>query len=66
MSSPYAQDRHGVRFDWGPIGADAIGPGAGGGDPVVVAVVDVLSFTTTLTVAAERGIDVFPYPFADA
>jgi 2-phosphosulfolactate phosphatase len=45
-----------IRFDWGPDGADAIGPGAD-----LVAVVDVLSFTTTLTVAVERGIAVLPH-----
>jgi 2-phosphosulfolactate phosphatase len=50
-----------IRFDWGPAGADAIAPGA-----AVVAVIDVLSFTTTLTVAADRGIAVRPYPWADA
>ena len=50
-----------VLFEWGPAGADAIGPGAS-----VVVVVDVLSFTTTLTVAAERGIAVRPYPWRDA
>jgi 2-phosphosulfolactate phosphatase len=49
-----------IRFDWGPAGADAVGPGA-----ALVAVVDVLSFTTTLTVAAERGIAVLPYRWRD-
>jgi 2-phosphosulfolactate phosphatase len=50
-----------TRFDWGPAGADAVAPGAG-----VVAVVDVLSFTTTLTVAADRGIAVRPSPWGAA
>ncbi len=49
-----------VRFDWGPLGADAIVPGA-----AFVAVVDVLSFTTTLTVAVEQGMSVLPYPWRD-
>jgi 2-phosphosulfolactate phosphatase len=49
-----------VRFDWGPVGADAIAPGA-----AYVAVVDVLSFTTTLTVAVEQGISVLPYRWRD-
>jgi 2-phosphosulfolactate phosphatase len=57
----YAQEGYRVRFDWGPEGADAIGPGA-----AYVAVVDVLSFTTTLTVAVERGIRVLPYRWRDA
>ncbi|MEV4706972.1 2-phosphosulfolactate phosphatase [Actinoplanes sp. NPDC049316] len=49
-----------VLFDWGPAGADAVAAEAS-----VVAVVDVLSFTTTLTVAADRGIAVRPYPWHD-
>jgi 2-phosphosulfolactate phosphatase len=60
VTSPYAQDGCAVRFDWGPPGADAIGPGA-----AVVAVVDVLSFTTTLTVAVQRGMSVLPYRWRD-
>jgi 2-phosphosulfolactate phosphatase len=56
----YTQGGHRVRFDWGPEGADAVGPGA-----AYVAVVDVLSFTTTLTVAVERGIAVLPYRWRD-
>jgi 2-phosphosulfolactate phosphatase len=51
---------HRVRFDWGPVGADAVGAGA-----AVVAVVDVLSFTTTVTVALERGMTVLPYRWRD-
>jgi len=50
-----------IRFEWGPAGAAAIAPGA-----EVVAVVDVLSFTTTLTVAVERGIRVLPSRWGDA
>ncbi|MEV6965937.1 2-phosphosulfolactate phosphatase [Hamadaea sp. NPDC051192] len=60
MISPYAQTPYAVRCDWGPIGADEVGPGT-----AVVAVVDVLSFSTTLTVAADRGIEVFPYRWRD-
>jgi 2-phosphosulfolactate phosphatase len=58
--SPYAQHGFQVRFDWGPAGAAEIGAGAG-----FVALVDVLSFTTALTVAAERGIEVYPYGWRD-
>lgn len=57
-STPYDQSRQRVRFEWGPVGASAV--------PADVAVVvDVLSFTTTLTVAVERGIEVFPYEWRD-
>jgi 2-phosphosulfolactate phosphatase len=50
------QAAYAVRFDWGPTGAAAIAEGAD-----LAVVVDVLSFTTTLSVAAERGVTVFPY-----
>ncbi|MDX6371211.1 MAG: 2-phosphosulfolactate phosphatase [Nocardioidaceae bacterium] len=49
-----------VRFDWGPTGAAAIAEGAD-----VAVVVDVLSFTTTLCVAVERGMTVLPYRWKD-
>ncbi|MEV0282869.1 2-phosphosulfolactate phosphatase [Kribbella sp. NPDC050820] len=58
MTSPYAQDGFRVGFDWGPVGADVV---AG----AIVAVVDVLSFTTTVTVATDLGIDVYPYRWRD-
>ena len=51
-------------FDWGLAGARALTADARPGDVAVV--VDVLSFTTTLSVAVEAGIDVYPYPWAEA
>ncbi len=51
------QGDHTVRFDWGPTGGLAVGEGAD-----VAVVVDVLSFTTALGVAVERGAVVVPYP----
>ena len=56
-----SQSTHRVRMEWGPVGAEAVA--AAGGTAVVV---DVLSFTTTLTVAVERGIEVFPFGWKDA
>lgn len=53
---------HRVRFDWGPTGARVMVADARPGDVAVV--VDVLSFTTTLTVAVERGVEVLPFPWA--
>ena len=44
-------------FDWGPVGAEALAD-----DADVAVVVDVLSFTTTVTVALEAGARVLPYP----
>ena len=60
MSGAHAQASYGVRCDWGPSGAAAIAVGAD-----LAVVVDVLSFTTTLTVALERGITVYPYRWRD-
>ncbi|MEU4289818.1 2-phosphosulfolactate phosphatase [Kribbella sp. NPDC026596] len=59
MTSPYAQDGFRVGFDWGPVGAEVVGGN-------LVAVVDVLSFTTAVTVAVDHGIDVYPYRWRDA
>jgi 2-phosphosulfolactate phosphatase len=47
-----------IRFEWGPTGAAAVVA------PTTV-VVDVLSFTTTLTVAVERGMTVYPFRWKD-
>lgn len=49
-----------IHVEWGPTGA-AASSGPGG----VAVVVDVLSFTTTLTVAAERGMRVYPFGWND-
>jgi len=53
------QSRHRVRCEWGPVGATAIAAR-------LAVVVDVLSFTTTLSVAIERGIEVFPFEWKDS
>lgn len=58
---PRDQAAYAVRFDWGPTGAAAIADGAD-----IAVVVDVLSFSTTLSIAVELGITVFPYPWKDA
>ncbi|HEY0949929.1 2-phosphosulfolactate phosphatase [Nocardioides sp.] len=56
----HTQSAYRLRFEWGATGAAAI---VGGADVAVV--VDVLSFTTTLTVAVERGITVYPFRWKD-
>ncbi|MEV7197331.1 2-phosphosulfolactate phosphatase [Streptomyces sp. NPDC093510] len=56
----YLQTGHGVRFEWGPTGAKRLAPGA-----ACLVVVDVLSFTTAVTVAVEAGTRVFPYRWRD-
>ncbi|MDH2414014.1 2-phosphosulfolactate phosphatase [Nocardioides sp. CER19] len=59
MDPEHRQHRSRVRLEWGPVGAEALAP------VDVAVVVDVLSFTTTLTVAVERGIEVFPFLWRD-
>ena len=64
MTSPeHGQAPYSLRFDWGLPGARALVADARPGDVAVV--VDVLSFTTTLTLALERRIAVHPYPWRD-
>ncbi|GAB3569725.1 hypothetical protein GCM10027405_33380 [Arthrobacter alkaliphilus] len=50
-----------VRFEWGLDGARAVTSGAD-----LAVVVDVLSFTTCVSIAVDRGATVFPYPWNDA
>jgi 2-phosphosulfolactate phosphatase len=49
-----------VRLEWGPVGGALVAEGCD-----VAVVVDVLSFTTTLSVAADRGVAVIPCPVRD-
>lgn len=57
----YHQAGWAIRFDWGLPGATAIAQGAG-----AAIVVDVLSFTTALSVAIDEGVEVYPFRFRDA
>lgn len=57
----FLQTEHGVRFEWGPEGARRIGAAV-----ACLVVVDVLSFTTSVTVAVEAGTAVHPYAWRDA
>jgi len=63
VTIPSAHRQHDgrVRFEWGLVGAEAVVAGAD-----LAVVVDVLSFTTAVTVAVERGIEVLPYRWRDA
>lgn len=56
----HSQTAHDVRLDWGPTGGVAVARGAD-----LVVVVDVLSFTTTLTIAVARGTRVYPFAWQD-
>jgi 2-phosphosulfolactate phosphatase len=57
----HAQTAYPIRLEWGRTGAAAITA-----DCDVAVVVDTLSFTTTLTVAADRDVVVFPYQWRDS
>lgn len=61
MNPAHRQGDYRVRFDWGSDGATAITAGAD-----VAVLVDVLSFTTTVSVALDRGIVVLPYRWQDS
>jgi 2-phosphosulfolactate phosphatase len=49
-----------LQFEWGPDGLARLGPGA-----AAIVIVDVLRFTTAVSVAIDRGATVLPYPWAD-
>jgi 2-phosphosulfolactate phosphatase len=55
-----AQVSYDVRFEWGPAGAAALAPSS-----MCLVVVDVLSFSTSVTVAAEAGTRVYPHAWSD-
>lgn len=57
----WRQREHGVRFDWGLAGATPVAD-----DVDVAVVVDVLSFTTTLSVALDSGASVIPSRWRDS
>ncbi|HET7801466.1 MAG TPA: 2-phosphosulfolactate phosphatase [Humibacillus xanthopallidus] len=62
----HSQDGHVVRLEWGPAGAEALTRYAvASGAAVTAVVVDVLSFTTCVSVAADAGITVHPYRWKD-
>jgi 2-phosphosulfolactate phosphatase len=54
----HRQEGYAVRCEWGPSGARAV-------TAQHAVVVDVLSFTTTVTCAVERGASVHPFPWRD-
>lgn len=59
MIAPWSrQSDSGIRFEWGPVGVEALQ-----GDLVVV--IDVLRFTTAVEAATSRGAAVFPYRAKD-
>lgn len=65
MIPEHRQLPYDVRFDWGLTGAGAAAADSPAGKVDVAVVIDVLSFTTTLSVAIDAGIEVLPYPSHD-
>lgn len=60
MDHWFLQTGTGARFDWGPVGAQRLAA-----DVACLVVVDVLSFTTSVTVAVESGTRVHPHAWRD-
>lgn len=60
MAEWFMQAAGGVRFDWGATGAAQLGA-----DCACLVLVDVLCFATSVCVAVERGIQVYPVPAGD-
>ncbi|MFI9175611.1 2-phosphosulfolactate phosphatase [Streptomyces lincolnensis] len=60
MTTWHLQTAHSIRFEWGPTGATRLAPAVH-----ALVVVDVLSFTTSVTVAVDAGTRVYPYPWRD-
>jgi 2-phosphosulfolactate phosphatase len=66
MQPWHSQDRHVVRVEWGPTGAEALTTYAvRSGAAVAAVVVDVLSFTTCVSVGVDAGMRVHPYRWKD-
>jgi hypothetical protein len=61
MFAAHQQTAHLIHFDWAIQGADAIAL-----DADLAVVIDVLSFTTTLTVALDGETTVLPYRWNDS
>jgi 2-phosphosulfolactate phosphatase len=59
MRELYGQEGYRVRLDWGPIGAR-------NSRADLSVVIDVLSFSTSVCIAVERGMRVFPFPWTGA
>lgn len=60
MNHIFNQSSYQFRFDWGQEALQYLAP-----ESDVVVIIDVLSFTTAVSVAVERGATVYPYRWAD-
>ncbi|MBB2988041.1 2-phosphosulfolactate phosphatase [Terracoccus luteus] len=64
-NSAHLQQANTVRLEWGPPSVALVADAVARGERVLAVVVDVLSFTTTVSVALDRGARVHPYRWAD-
>lgn len=58
MDGLFSQGGYALRFDWGVSGAE-------GSQADLAVVVDVLSFSTAVSIAVDKGMVVYPYRWAD-
>ena len=70
VDSAHGQASYDVRLDWGATGGAAVARVSrlaplAPRPPVIAVVIDVLSFTTTLSIAVGRGTRVHPFPWKD-
>lgn len=56
----YRQDAFAVRLEWGIPAIDHLA-----GDVDIIVIIDVMSFSTCVSVAVENGARVYPYPWKD-
>jgi 2-phosphosulfolactate phosphatase len=59
-TTPFDQHGYAARFDWGEDGLRRVAPGAG-----AIVVIDVLRFTSAVSVATSRGVEVLPFRWRD-
>jgi 2-phosphosulfolactate phosphatase len=57
----FDQSAFDIRCEWGANGVRQLAPIS---DAIII--VDILSFSTCVTIATSRGARIFPYPFHDA
>lgn len=60
VRSYFNQSKYGIKCEWGNAGLEQLLPVSD-----VVIIIDVLSFTTAVDIAASRGAVIYPYPYKD-
>jgi len=60
MMNSFQQLPYSVRLEWGPAAVRCLGPEA---DCIII--IDIMSFSTCVSIAVERGGIIYPYPWRD-